>query len=256
MSETKLSKTQKKNLKKRGKKTEAGQLRENVYGYLANKMDQVRAQQMTDDFATDGALASVQSLREFIAGDGEITIRKCNLDFHVHLEDALDYAVQQQELREASSVAVVSAMVSVDDMNEQVVKNPSLNETENALVASDVLKSDGAADTGNPPVPCEQSMVKDPVQGRGAQQYDLEQEVLQTTHRTTHNKAGWHEAFTTAVLQIHAEFDLQISLEKYAATMCRLGQAMLARQVATKATAILKNRETRAKYKAMKQKLK
>jgi len=249
MSETKLSKTQKKNLKKRGKKTNAAQLREDVYSYLATKMDPARAQQMTDDFATDGALSSAQKLQQFIESDNQITIRMCNRKYHEDLEDALVYAVRQQSLCANAHVAALSAVVSIDDPTN-VVTHPSPFETE--IAQSSVLKSDESAETGFTQTTSERGEAKVPARSRGAQKYSLKQQVLDSTHKPIETKQGWVASYETAVVQIQQEFDLKIPLEMYAEEMCRLGQQMLARQLAVKTAAILKHRETRAKYKAMK----
>lgn len=80
----------------------------------------------------------------------------------------------------------------------------------------------------------------------------LRQQIYDEASATHKDKDSWAPSFEKAVDQVSTEYNLQVPLEEYQQSMCRLGRAMLKKELLRKTVAIIKYKETMKKYKQMK----
>lgn len=87
-----------------------------------------------------------------------------------------------------------------------------------------------------------------------------EQKDAQSLQRQVYDVAGarhrekdtWAPSYEKAVGQVCNEYNLQVPIEQYQKSMCELGRAMLVKELLRKTVAIIKYKETMKKYKTMK----
>jgi len=80
----------------------------------------------------------------------------------------------------------------------------------------------------------------------------LRQQVHNETSQKNRQKEIWGSSYDKAVQQLSQDHNLKVPLEEYQQTMCEFGRAMLRKELTRKTVAIIKYTETMKKYKQMK----